>query len=173
MSMLMQDRRRSLKHLAAFILLFILLLTAQTVVLPQMRVFGSVPDVCFAALILISCFCGMETGAVTGIAVGFAVDALGSVGFSILPVCYLLCGYLFGYLGKAHCRRAFGGCLFLALCSLPIRSLITLLLAWLHVGELSLGPLLLKTLLPELLATALTLAIIAYPIYRLCIYLDH
>ncbi len=120
-----------------------------------------------------SCFCGMETGAVTGIAVGFAVDALGSVGFSILPVCYLLCGYLFGYLGKAHCRRAFGGCLLLSFCALPIRSLITLILSLLHAGEPAIGLLLWKTLLPELLATALALAIIAYPIYRLCIFLDH
>ena len=160
------NRNHAVKFIVTEMGLFLILLILQTTVMARWRWFGAVPDLCFAGLILLSCFCGKETGAVTGIALGFCVDALGSTGISLLPVCYLFCGYLWGYFGSVYGRQSTLTCFLLALAALPVRTVITLLLTLLSHHGVTFLPLLLN-LLAELGANALATVALFFPLRRI------
>ena len=127
---------------------------------------------CFGALLLVAYFCGKETGAVTGIAAGFAVEALGSTGISLLPVFYLFCGYVCGYFTRAIVPRRFGAFAAVLGAAVPVRGAITLVYICLTYNKVRLPQILLHNILPEMLVTALFACALYAPVKKICEWMN-
>ena len=167
-----QNRAKAAKYILTELALFFIVILLQTTLLSRYRILGAVPDLCFGALILVAYFCGKETGAVTGIAAGFAVEALGSTGISILPVCYLLCGYVCGYFTRAVIPRRFTAFLAVLGAAVPVRAAITLIYMCLTYSEIRLPQILVRNILPEMLVTAIFTCILYAPVKRICAWMN-
>lgn len=163
-----QNRAKAAKYILTESAVFFTLILLQTTLFAKWRIFGTIPDLCYAALILVSYFCGKETGAVTGIAAGFTVEALGSTGISILPVCYLFCGYVCGYFTRAIIPRRFTAFLAVLGAAIPVRAAISLVYMCLTYSNIKLLSVLLHTILPEAFGTALFACLLYYPMSRIC-----
>lgn len=159
-----QNRAKALKYILTETVLLLMLIVMQTTVFARLRILGVTPDLCFAALILLSYFCGREVGAVTGIALGFAVDAIGSVGISILPILYLFCGYVCGYFTKAIYPKGFLPFLTVLSAAIPAHAVITLIYICIQYSTIHLPRLLMQMILPEALVTFLAALLMFYPI---------
>lgn len=167
-----QNRARAVKFILTETVLFLAVIVLQTTFFARIRVFGVIPDLCFAALILISYFCGKEVGAVTGIAAGFAVDALGSVGITLLPVLYLFCGYVCGYFTRAIHPKRFTAFLTVMAAAIPVRTVITLIYVCINYSTIHILELIAHTLLPEAAGTFLAALALYYPIKAVCKFMN-
>lgn len=163
-----RDGRRAAKFILTEAVLFLAVITLQSSVFARLTIFGGVPDLCYLTLLLIAYFCGKETGAVTGIAAGFAVEALCSQGISLLPVVYLFCGYLCGYFTRAITQKQLVPFFTVAAVALPVRLAVTLVYICLTYDQIHLLNILLKTLLPQFFATAVFVPILFFPVRWVC-----
>ena len=166
-----QNRNKSYRYCAVIGIYLFLMTIVQTSLLSRIKPFGGVPDLILISVMGISLYCGCYAGAVTGICAGFLSDALGSMGISILPLVFLLVGYLFGYYA-----RLFGGQGFLTYLigvgiSLVVRFATTLILTFFSVEQFRFSVFLLKTALPELLGTAIFSLVLFFPILGICKWL--
>lgn len=169
---LSQNRARALKFVLTETILFLAVILLQTTLFARIRLFGAVPDLCFITLILISYFCGKEVGAITGIAAGFAVDALGSVGISLLPVLYLFCGYLFGYFTRAIYPKRYLSYLIVLAAAIPVKMVITFVYICINYQTIHLLEIMGHILLPEAAATALFATVLYFPVRRICVFMN-
>ncbi len=169
---LSQNRARALKFVLTETILFLAVILLQTTLFARIRLFGAVPDLCFITLILISYFCGKEVGAITGIAAGFAVDALGSVGISLLPVLYLFCGYLFGYFTRAIYPKRYLSYLIVLAAAIPVKMVITFVYICINYQTIHLLEIMGRILLPEAAATALFATVLYFPVRRICVFMN-
>lgn len=167
-----QNRARAAKYILTESALFLAVIVLQTTLFSRIRLLGAVPDLCFGTLLLISFFCGKETGAVTGIAAGFAVEAIGSVGISLLPVLYLFCGYVCGYFTRAIVPRRFGAFAAVLGAAAPVRGAITLVYICLTYDKVRLIQILIDTVLPEMLVTAAFACVLYAPVKGLCSWMN-
>lgn len=92
-----------LQKAAIYGAVIIFLAILQTSFFSRFNFFGATPDLMLAAVMAVAMFEGEKAGCVAGIGAGFLIDALGSVGLSVLPVFYMLCGAAAGLL----CIRTF------------------------------------------------------------------
>ncbi len=136
-------------------LLLLLVAVLQTSLFPRMRLLGAIPDLALCAVLCISYFCGRYTGGIVGIVAGFLVEALGSVGISLLPLCYFILGYLAGYYARAVNPKRFTNYVFYLAAALVYRATVTVAAASLSYEFLHLPQLLLHSVLPEMLYTAI------------------
>lgn len=134
--------------------------------------FGAVPDLMIATVFAFSFFCGCYAGAITGIAAGVLIDALGSVGISILPVVYLLVGYVSGYYAKLLSASRYGNYLFYLLFVVLVRAAVTVLYASLNFAEIHLPEILLHAVLPEAAGTFLFGALLFFPVWALARWME-
>ncbi len=167
-----QNRLRVIKYILCEVALFAIVILLQTSVFGHWKILGGVPNLTFATLLLVSYFCGKETGAITGICCGFALDALGSFGISILPVCYLFCGYVCGYFTRAILPKRFTAFLTVLGAAIPAGALITLILVCLQYSRVNLPQIFLRILLPEAFLTALAACALFWPVRWVCNYMN-
>ena len=152
--------------------MFLTVIVLQTTLFARIRVFGAVPDLAYATLILIAYFCGREVGAVTGIAAGFAVDALGSVGISLLPVMYLFCGYVCGHFTRAVQPKRFTAFLTVLGAAIPVRTVITFIYICINYNTIHILELTVHNLLPEAAGTLLAALVLYYPVKMACKFMN-
>ncbi len=158
-----QARARAVRYVILITLLLVFCSTLQVSVLSRFRLFGIVPDLMLCVVMCLSYFGGRQLGAICGIAAGVLVESMGSHGIVLLPLFYLFCGYLTGHYARVIIPRSFPAFLaYFGIC-LPFRGALTLLCACLQYQNIHLPALLLKTILPELLLTAVPACIIYYP----------
>jgi len=69
---------------------------------------GAVPDLVLCATISLSYFESEKTAAVFGMLAGFTLEAVGSVGFGILPLFYMMCGCVSALLFVRVLQKHFG-----------------------------------------------------------------
>jgi len=169
---LSQNRARAVKFVLTETILFLAVILLQTTLFARIRLFGAVPDICFVTLVLVSYFCGKEVGAITGIAVGFAVDALGSVGISLLPIFYLFCGYLFGYFTRAIYPKRYVSYLVVLAAAIPVRMVITFVYICINYNTIHLLELMGRILLPEAAVTAIFATVLYFPVRRICMFMN-
>lgn len=160
-----QNRSMIIRYCTVIGLTVFLIAILQTSVLARIKPFGATPDLMISAVAALSVLCGCYTGAITGIAAGFLTDALGSTGFSVLPLVYFLLGYLVGYYTKAINARGFLSYLVCLAISLAVRFLTTLVSTVLAFQELHFPTFLLSVALPEMLGTLLFGIILFFPIF--------
>ena len=167
-----QNRARAAKFIITEAVLFLTVIVLQTTLFARIRVFGAIPDLAYVTLILIAYFCGREVGAVTGIAAGFAVDALGSVGISLLPVLYLFCGYVCGHFTRAVQPKRFVPYLTVLAAAIPVRTVITLIYICINYSTIHILELMVQNLLPEAAGTLLAALFLYYPVKMVCKFMN-
>ncbi len=143
----------------------------QTSVISRIKPFGVSSDIMISVVLCFCWFCGCHTGAIVGICAGFLTDALSSVGISILPLVYLLLGYLVGYYAKVLNMKGYLSYLIFLGISLVVRFLTTLILTVLSVSGFHFPTFLITLALPEMLGTALFGLVIYFPIWGICAWL--
>lgn len=84
----------------------VFLILLQLTFFSTVRPFNSTPDILIIATAAVSMFEGERAGAVFGLSVGFVAEALGSVGVSLLPLIYMLFGYVCGIVASEYYRRS-------------------------------------------------------------------
>ena len=166
-----QTRKRSVRYVVSVAVLLLALSVVQLSFFGRFRILGAIPDLMIVAVLCIGYFTGPDTGAVSGIGAGFLIDAMGTAGISLLPLAYLLEGYLAGHLAKRIPTRGFLHYLIFLAITLLYRAIITLMYAWIGYESLHL-PFLTGTILPELLGTALAGLAFFVPMRLLCGWLE-
>lgn len=78
-----------------YLILILILSLLQT---SDIMFFGSTPDFLLALVCAIGFISGAEYGAVFGLIAGMSVGLMGGAGFTLIPILYVLCGYLCGAL---------------------------------------------------------------------------
>ena len=167
-----QARAKSIRYTVFIALLVLVLAILQVSFFANVRLFGAVPDLMLCCVVCIGFFSGRFAGAITGIGAGFLIEALGSVGISLLPVAYLLCGYLVGHYARAMIPRKFLSFLVYFFIALLFRAAITLTYVCLTYAQFSLVTILVGTVLPEMAATAICGCALYLPIRGLCLLLE-
>ncbi|MBQ9806034.1 MAG: rod shape-determining protein MreD [Clostridia bacterium] len=167
-----QTRKQSVRYVVVISLLLLLLSVIQLSFFGRFRIFGAIPDLMIAAVLCIGFFTGPYTGAVSGIGAGFLIDALGTSGISVLPLCYLLAGYLTGYYARKESQKGLVQYLIFLAVTLVYRAVITVLYAWIVLGSSNFAALLLGAVLPELFGTALAGLALYFPMRLLCGWLE-
>ena len=166
-----QTRTRAIRYTVLIGLLLILLAVLQVSFFPRFRLFWGIPDLMIVAVLCLSYFSGRYMGAITGIAAGFLIDAIGSTGIVILPLCYLFLGYLAGHYAKVLGHSGYLSYLVYLGITLLYRAVITVLLACMSYSSVNLIKILIYSVLPEMLMTALAGCLLYFPLKLLCIFL--
>ena len=167
-----QSRKRSVRYVIAVAVLLLLLSVLQLSFFGRFRIFGAIPDLMITAVLCIGFFTGPYTGAVSGIGAGALIDALGTTGFTVLPLCYLLQGYLVGHYARRVPTKGFLQYLIFLAVTLLYRAVITVVYAWIEYETIPVATLLLQTVLPELFGTLLAGLALYFPMRLLCAWLE-
>lgn len=166
-----QNRSKMIRYTVVIGLLLFFMTIIQTSVIARVKTFGVSCDMMISVVLGFSYFFGCYTGAIVGIAAGFLTDAFGSVGLSVLPLVYLLIGYITGYYVKALNARGYLSYLICLGIVLPIRFLITLIMTLISVNGFHFPTFLLTLALPEMLGTAIFGLALYFPIWGICAWL--
>ena len=167
-----QTRTTVIRYTVLIGLLMILLAVLQVSLFPRLRLFWGIPDLMIVAVLCLSFFSGRYMGAITGIAAGFLIDAIGSTGIVILPLCYLFLGYLVGHYAKVLGHSSYLSYLVYLSTTLLYRAVITVLLACMSYQSVNLIKIIVYAVLPEMLYTAIAGCILYFPLRGFCIFLS-
>ena len=153
--------------------LFILLIgVLQVTLFADLPILHATPDLTICAVLCIAFFLGRYAGAITGIGAGFLIEAMGSVGISLLPLFYMLMGYVMGYYARVIIPKRYTAYLIYLLCALCLRAAITTTYIGLTYSSFHLIGVIVKTVLPEAALTAIFGALLYFPAKLLCGYLS-
>ncbi len=167
-----QTRSRMIAYTLTFACLIVLLSSMQVAFFGKLRPFGAVPDLMICTVLCIAYFSGQYAGAITGIAAGFLIESIGSQGISLLPVIYMVGGYIAGYYAKNITQKRYVMYLFYLACALFVRAGTTVIYACLHYEFVNLPKILLYSALPECIGTAIAGCVLYFPIGLVCRILE-
>ena len=159
-----QLRSRAIRYTIWVGLLLVILAVLQVSLFSRFRLLGAVPDLMICTVLCLAFFNGRYMGAVTGIAAGVIIEAIGSTGIVLLPICYLFCGYIAGHYAKSAGQKNYVSYLIYLGLTLLFRAVITLLYACLTYRDVNLPIILLQSVLPEMLVTAIAGLILYFPL---------
>ena len=166
-----QTRSEAIKYTAAIGGLLVLVSVLQVSFFARFRFFGAVPDVMLCTVLCLAFFCGRYTGAISGMAGGFLIEAIGGTGgVVLLPLIYFLYGYVVGHYCRAVILKRFSSYSFYLFTAVALRAAVTLLYACLTYERIRLPYLFLQILLPEAAGTRLVGCVLYFPMrlfYRL------
>ena len=134
----------------------------------KFRFFGAVPDLMLCTVLCVCYFRGRYAGAITGIAAGVLIEAIGSQGISLLPVVYMMLGYVVGHYSRAIHPRRFSVYLLYLSCGLVLRALVTVGYACLTYEFINIPQILLCAVLPEMGGTAIAGCVLYAPVKAVC-----
>ncbi len=163
-----QSRSEVLRYSILLAVTLILVATLQVSLFSRFRLLGAVPDLMICTVLCFAYFDGLHTGAIAGIAGGFLIEAIGSTGVILLPLFYLLLGYLTGHYARTVVPRSYLPYLVYLGLTLILRMGLTLFYACISYRSIDLPLLLIRTLLPELLVTAIAGCVIYFPMRWIC-----
>ncbi len=161
-----------LRYSLAVGLLLIVVAVLQVSLFSRFRLFGVVPDLMLGTVLFLAFFCGQYTGAISGIAAGFLIEAIGTHGITLLPVIYLFFGYLTGHYARSVIPKNLLSYLPYLAVGVVVRAATTLLYACLTYQSIDLPKLLLGTLLPEALTTGVCAVLLYFPGRLFCRFLE-
>jgi len=167
-----QARKRVVLCTLTVTLLIILLSSLQVTLLAKYRLFDATPDLMLCFVLCIFYFWGKYAGAVTGIATGFVIEAIGGQGISVLPVVYMLYGYVGGSYARTIHPKRFFPYLFYLLCGLTVRAATTLLYACMTWETVNVPNIFIHSVLPEMGGTAIVGVIVYFPMKLICYLVD-
>lgn len=111
---------------------------------------GVVPDLILCATIAVAYFEGERVAAVYGMLSGFALEAVGSTGFSILPLFYMLVGCVCAMLFTTILGKNVGAYMLYVLAFGSVRCAISLIYIQFSAPNYAMGIALSRVVLPEL-----------------------
>ena len=149
-------------------LLLLLGAILQTSVFGRLTYVGAVPDLMICIVTCVAFFNGRYHGAITGIAAGALIETLASTGIVLLPLFYMLFGYIAGHYARAVQPKRFIPYLFYLMFALLLRAGLTVLYACLTYRNIHLLQILLHAVLPEMLATAIAGVCLYLPLMLFC-----
>ena len=167
-----QNRSMIIRYCTVIGITLFLMVILQTSVLARIKPFGATPDVMLCTVLIVSFCLGCHAGGITGIVAGFLTDALGAVGFSLLPLIYFFIGYFIGHFIKVLNARRYLFYLITLGIALLVRFLTTLLYTLLSAQGFHFPSFLLSVALPEMLGTAVFGVILYFPIFWICRWLN-
>ena len=100
------DGENIVKGLLCALLIVIFSLT-QTTLFTRLRPFGVVPDLMLPLTVAVAMTLREKWGAIFGIAAAFVIESLGGSSFTVLPILYMLTGYIVGILSSNYFRDSF------------------------------------------------------------------
>ena len=140
----------------------------QTSAFGRLTHIGAVPDIMLCIVLCISYFNGRYHGAIVGIAAGALIETMASSGIVLLPLFYMIFGYLAGHYARAIQPKRFIPYLFYLMFALFLRAGLTILYACLIYQNIHLLQILLHAVLPEMLATAIAGICLYFPLMLFC-----
>ena len=150
----------------ALLLLFGAIL--QTSILGKLTYKGAIPDIMLCIVLCVSYFNGRHHGAITGIAAGALIEAIASTGIVLLPLFYMLFGYITGHYARAVQPKRLPPYLFYLMFALFLRAGLTILYACLLYQNIHLLQIIVHAVLPEALATAIAGVCLYLPLKLFC-----
>lgn len=125
----------------------------QSSLFPALTLLPATPDLLLAAVMGLAVYDGERSGAVAGIGAGVLTEALSPSGIMLLPVVYMLIGYVFGIVTRIFLNKNFLSWVVYMVIACGIRSMITL--THLVINEAGLNVLTAadRILIPEYLMT--------------------
>ena len=164
-----QTRAKIIAYTLCISLLVLFMAVLQVSVFSRFSLFGATPDLMICTVLIIAFFFGQYAGAITGIGAGWLIEAIGGgTGILILPVIYLLCGYLVGYFAKSAAARRYPVYLIYLGIVLLLRAGTTVTYACLSYQYIDLPKILIQTVLPELIASAICGSLLYAPLKAFC-----
>ena len=153
-----------------YTLLFLFLVMTETVLLPRVVPDPVVPDLILCAVIAVGMAEDEKTAGICGVCAGFLIDAVGTVGLSLSPLYYMLCGYVTGVFARTLLNRNFPSYLVYMLAACLTRVGYTLLLIQFDQADCPLDLAFAEILAPEflwtMLASPLLYLIVALPLAK-------
>lgn len=144
----------------------------QTAFFSRFPLFGATPDLMLSATLAVAMFEGERAGCVAGIGAGFFIEAIGSVGLSLLPLFYMISGAVCGLL----CLRAFsrGPITFFlfALSAYAARAMVTLIYISFLWGNFNILDAIAKILVPEYFSSVI-FSLLSFVVIRLLAKIFH
>ncbi len=142
-----------LRRIIIYGAMFYILIIIQTS-LPFITLFcGVVPNIVLVAVAAVGFFDSEYAGAISGIAAGFMLDALGGSQLALMPLAGFFAGY---FCGRAACRLLPRAPVPFLLCAAGVSAanlLLTVVCAYATFPEVRPGMFILHTLIPELFFT--------------------
>ncbi len=134
--------------------------------------YGAVPDLMLAAVIAIAIFDSERAGAIAGIAAGVIIGALGGTGLNLLPIVYLLCGYVCGIWSTMSLSANFPSWCVYMLAGGIARGIATLVEIAFSYADYDFFAVLRQTLFPEFTATVLLSPLIYLLVRRVALFFN-
>ncbi len=163
-----QTRSRMIAYTLTFACLIVIVASMQVALLGRIKPLGAVPDLMICTVLCVAYFSGKYSGAMVGIAAGFLIEAIGSQGISLLPIVYMIGGYVAGHYAKSVMRNRYVTYLFYLACALFVRAGMTVIYACLHYEFVNLPKILLYSVLPEGIGTAIAGCVLYFPVGLVC-----
>ena len=167
-----QLRSRVIRYTLLVGILLLLMAVLQVSFFSRFRLLRAVPDLMICTVLCLAFFGGRYMGAVTGIAAGVIIESIGSTGIVLLPLCYLFCGYVAGHYAKTVGRPRYTTYLIYLGVTLLFRAVITVLFACLNYRDVNLPIILVQSVLPEMLVTAIAGLILYFPLMLFSAWLE-
>ena len=153
-------------------ILLILCSSLQVSLFGRFPLFGAIPDLMICTVLCVAYFRGRYAGCITGIAAGVIIEAIGVRGISLLPVVYMLFGYVAGHYSRAVYPKRLTVYLIYLACGLGLRALVTVGYACITYEFINLPQILVCAVLPEMGGTAIVGCVLYAPIKMACRLLD-
>ena len=145
------DGESIVKGLICAFLLIIFSLT-QTTLFTKFRPFGAVPDLILPLTVAVAMVLREKWGAVFGLISAFIIESLGGSSFTILPILYMLTGYIVGICSIYYFRDSVAVRIIYTLFTSAARAAFTLITLFATVGDLDLLYAFTAVLIPEFAA---------------------
>ena len=145
------DGESIVKGLICAFLLIIFSLT-QTTLFTRFRPFGAVPDLILPLTVAVAMVLREKWGAVFGLISAFIIESLGGSSFTILPILYMLTGYIVGICSIYYFRDSVAVRIIYTLFTSAARAAFTLITLFATVGDLDLLYAFTAILIPEFAA---------------------
>ena len=145
------DGESIVKGLICAFLLIIFSLT-QTTLFTRFRPFGAVPDLILPLAVAVAMVLREKWGAVFGLISAFIIESLGGSSFTILPILYMLTGYIVGICSIYYFRDSVAVRIIYTLFTSAARAAFTLITLFATVGDLDLLYAFTAVLIPEFAA---------------------
>ena len=140
----------------------------QTSVFGKLTYIGAVPDLMLCIVLCVAYFNGRHHGAITGLAAGALIETIASSGIVLLPLFYMVFGYVAGHYARAVQPKRLIPYLIYLMFALLLRASITLLYTCLIYQQINLLQIFVHAVIPEMLATALAGIALYLPLKLFC-----
>ncbi len=145
---------------ASYTVYAILLICTVSAAMPAMGYRSALPDLILCATVALAYFEGERVSAVFGMLAGFALESVGSTGFSILPLFYMLSGCVCALLFLKILGKNFGAYMIYVSLLALVRCAISLIYIQFSTPDYSIDLALGRVLLPEYAATVISAPVI-------------